>query len=142
MCLEIGLLGDHFFFWGCSEHFLENYLLKSKATVGEKFAFFVALLAASSHVGLEDFVEMTKRYAQGITPSPVMAAATDDDDDEDHVVVKNPDELPLHQKVKNFSITLTVLRICCSLKSEVNKKKIFFEQALATARRNTPQVSS
>lgn len=50
-------------------------------------------------MGLEDFVEMTKRYARGIAPSPVMAAAADDDDD-DHVMVKNPDELPLHQKVK------------------------------------------
>ncbi|XP_054890535.1 wolframin isoform X2 [Poeciliopsis prolifica] len=51
---------------------------------------------ASSHVGLDDFVEMTKKYAQGIAPSPAMAAAVDDDDDD--VVVKNPDELPLHQK--------------------------------------------
>ncbi|XP_017283679.1 wolframin [Kryptolebias marmoratus] len=57
---------------------------------------------ASSHVGLEDFVEMTKRYAQGIVPSPVMAAAADDDDD--HVVVKNPDELPLHQKMLKFPL--------------------------------------
>lgn len=59
---------------------------------------------ASSHVGLDDFVEMTKRYAQGITPSPVMAAAggDDDDDDDDDVVVKNPDELPLQQKVKDI----------------------------------------
>uniref|UniRef100_A0A3Q3AKG9 Wolfram syndrome 1b (wolframin) n=1 Tax=Kryptolebias marmoratus TaxID=37003 RepID=A0A3Q3AKG9_KRYMA len=49
-----------------------------------------------------DFVEMTKRYAQGIVPSPVMAAAADDDDD--HVVVKNPDELPLHQKMLKFPL--------------------------------------
>lgn len=53
--------------------------------------------AASSHVGLDDFVEMTKKYAQGVAPPPVMAAAGDDDDDD--VVVKNPDELPLQQKV-------------------------------------------
>ncbi|XP_037531771.1 wolframin [Nematolebias whitei] len=58
---------------------------------------------ASSHVGLEDFVEMTKRYARGIAPSPVMAAAADDDDD-DHVVVKHPDELPLHQKMLKFPL--------------------------------------
>uniref|UniRef100_A0A3B4GKD5 Wolframin ER transmembrane glycoprotein n=1 Tax=Pundamilia nyererei TaxID=303518 RepID=A0A3B4GKD5_9CICH len=57
---------------------------------------------ASSHVGLDDFVEMTKKYAQGIAPSPVMAAAGgDDDDDDDEIVVKNPDELPLHQKVNS-----------------------------------------
>uniref|UniRef100_A0A3Q0R689 Wolframin ER transmembrane glycoprotein n=1 Tax=Amphilophus citrinellus TaxID=61819 RepID=A0A3Q0R689_AMPCI len=59
--------------------------------------------AASSHVGLDDFVEMTKKYAQGIAPSPVMAAAGGDDDDDD-VVVKNPDELPLHQKLLKFPL--------------------------------------
>nr|XP_046261389.1 wolframin [Scatophagus argus]XP_046261390.1 wolframin [Scatophagus argus] len=61
---------------------------------------------ASSHVGLDDFVEMTKKYAQGIAPSPVMAAAggDDDDDDDDDVVVKNPDELPLHQKILKFPL--------------------------------------
>lgn len=58
--------------------------------------FLLYFFAASSHVGLDDFVEMTKKYAQGIAPSPVMAAAGDDDDE---IVVKNPDELPLHQKV-------------------------------------------
>ncbi|MED6247438.1 Wolframin, partial [Ataeniobius toweri] len=58
----------------------------------------------SSHVGLDDFVEMTKKYAQGIAPSPFMAAATDDDVDDDYVVVKNPDELPLHQKLLKFPL--------------------------------------
>ncbi|KAM9795095.1 wolframin [Neosynchiropus ocellatus] len=59
-----------------------------------------------SHVGLEDFVEMTKKYAQGIAPSPVMAAAggNDEDDEDDDVVVKNPDELPLHQKILKFPL--------------------------------------
>ncbi|XP_030251196.1 wolframin isoform X2 [Sparus aurata] len=60
---------------------------------------------ASSHVGLDDFVEMTKKYAQGVAPSPVMAAAGgDDDEDDDDVVVKNPDELPLHQKLLKFPL--------------------------------------
>ncbi|XP_026186861.1 wolframin [Mastacembelus armatus] len=60
---------------------------------------------ATSHVGLDDFVEMTKKYAQGIAPSPVMAAAGGDDDDyDDNVVVKNPDELPLHQKLLKFPL--------------------------------------
>ncbi|XP_035524998.1 wolframin isoform X1 [Morone saxatilis] len=60
---------------------------------------------ATSRVGLDDFVEMTKKYAQGIEPSPVMAAAGgDDDDDDDDVVVKNPDELPLHQKLLKFPL--------------------------------------
>ncbi|XP_023184866.1 wolframin isoform X1 [Xiphophorus maculatus] len=59
---------------------------------------------ASSHVDLDDFVEMTKKYAQGIAPSPFMASAADDDDDDDDVVVKNPDELPLHQKLLKFPL--------------------------------------
>lgn len=60
----------------------------------------LCVCAAGSHVGLDDFVEMTKKYAQGIAPPPVMATAGDDDDeDDDEVVVKNPDELPLQQKV-------------------------------------------
>uniref|UniRef100_A0A3B3ZQY8 Uncharacterized protein n=1 Tax=Periophthalmus magnuspinnatus TaxID=409849 RepID=A0A3B3ZQY8_9GOBI len=57
-----------------------------------------------SHVGLDDFVEMTKKYAQGVAPSRVMAAAGDDDDDDDAVHVKNPDELPLPQKMLKFPL--------------------------------------
>lgn len=58
------------------------------------------MFSASSHLTLDDFVEMTKKYAQGVAPSPVMAVAGgDDDDDDDEVVVRNPDELPLQQKV-------------------------------------------
>ncbi|CAJ1058659.1 wolframin [Xyrichtys novacula] len=60
---------------------------------------------ASSLVGLDDFVEMTKKYAQGVAPSPVMAAAGGDDgDDDDEVVVKNPDELPLHEKLLKYPL--------------------------------------
>ncbi|KAM9377330.1 wolframin [Pholidichthys leucotaenia] len=61
---------------------------------------------ATSHVGLDEFVDMTKKYAQGIPPSPVMAAAggNDDDDDEVDAKVKNPDELPLHQKLLKFPL--------------------------------------
>lgn len=60
----------------------------------------MCVLVASSSIGLDDFVEITKKYAQGIAPSPIMAAAgDDDDDDDDDVVVKNPDALPLQQKV-------------------------------------------
>lgn len=62
---------------------------------------FLCVFPASSHLTLDDFVEMTKKYAQGVAPSPVMAAAGgDDDDDDDEVVVRNPDELPLQQKVR------------------------------------------
>ncbi|XP_068570922.1 wolframin isoform X2 [Cebidichthys violaceus] len=63
---------------------------------------------ARCQVGLDDFVEMTKKYAQGVAPSPVMATAggddDDDDDDDDDVVMKNPDKLPLHQKLLKFPL--------------------------------------
>ncbi|CAL8264055.1 unnamed protein product [Lota lota] len=57
---------------------------------------------ASPQVGPDDFVEMTKKYAQGIAPSAVMAGAGGDDDDDE--AVKNPDDLPLHQKVLKFPL--------------------------------------
>lgn len=64
------------------------------------FMHLLHVFSASSHLSLDDFVEMTKKYAQGVAPSPVMAAAGgDDDDDENEIVVRNPDELPLEQKV-------------------------------------------
>nr|XP_057919795.1 wolframin [Doryrhamphus excisus] len=60
---------------------------------------------STSHVGMDDFVEMTKKYAQGMAPPPTMAAVSaSDDDDDDDVVVKNPDELPLHQKLLKFPL--------------------------------------
>uniref|UniRef100_A0A667Y8G6 Wolframin ER transmembrane glycoprotein n=1 Tax=Myripristis murdjan TaxID=586833 RepID=A0A667Y8G6_9TELE len=63
-----------------------------------------SLVSTSSHVAMDDFVEMTKKYAQGIAPSPAMAGEGGDDDDDDDVVVKNPDDLPLHQKVLKFPL--------------------------------------
>ncbi|CAL9706680.1 unnamed protein product [Knipowitschia caucasica] len=60
---------------------------------------------ACSHVGFDDFVEMTKKYAQGVAPSRFMATAGDDDEDDvDGVHVKNPDELPLPQKMLKFPL--------------------------------------
>lgn len=56
-------------------------------------------MAGVEYVGVEEFVEYTKQYAEGISPTPAMEAAGDDDDDDDEGPVKNPDELPLHQKV-------------------------------------------
>ncbi|XP_045062002.1 wolframin-like [Coregonus clupeaformis] len=58
--------------------------------------------ASCYDVGLDDFVEITKKYAQGIPPSPTMAGAGGDDDDDE--AVKNPDDLPLHQKVLKFPL--------------------------------------
>ncbi|XP_010894055.5 wolframin [Esox lucius] len=59
--------------------------------------------ASSIDVGLDDFVEITKKYAQGIPPTPTMAGAGGDDDD-DEEPVKNPEDLPLHQKVLKFPL--------------------------------------
>ncbi|XP_042625662.1 wolframin-like isoform X1 [Cyprinus carpio] len=61
------------------------------------------------HVGVEEFVENTKQYAEGVSPTPAMEGVTsgdddDDDDDDDEGPVKNPDELPLHQKVLKFPL--------------------------------------
>ncbi|KAL2089189.1 hypothetical protein ACEWY4_016088 [Coilia grayii] len=58
------------------------------------------------YVLVEDFVENTKRYALGVAPSPALDGATgvEDDDDDDEEPVKNPDELPLHQKLLKFPL--------------------------------------
>lgn len=53
-------------------------------------------------IGVEEFVENTKQYAEGISPSMEGVAGDDDDDDEEPV--KHPDELPLHQKVLKFPL--------------------------------------
>ncbi|XP_035600107.2 wolframin-like [Oncorhynchus keta] len=58
--------------------------------------------ASCYDVGLDDFVETTKKYAQGIPPSPTMAGDGGDDDDDE--AVKNPDDLPLHKKVLKFPL--------------------------------------
>ncbi|XP_039506585.1 wolframin isoform X2 [Pimephales promelas] len=58
----------------------------------------------AEYVGVEEFVEYTKQYTEGISPTPAMEAAGNDDDDDDEGPVKNPDELPLHQKVLKFPL--------------------------------------
>ncbi|XP_030630701.1 wolframin [Chanos chanos] len=58
----------------------------------------------TQYVGAEDFVENTKRYALGISPSPILEGAAGDDDDDDEEPVKNPDELPLPQKLLKFPL--------------------------------------
>ncbi|KAM9835126.1 wolframin [Syngnathus typhle] len=58
-----------------------------------------------AYIGMDEFVEMTKKYAQGIAPPPAMVGVSgSDEDDDDDVVVRNPDELPLHQKLLKFPL--------------------------------------
>ncbi|KAJ8268895.1 hypothetical protein COCON_G00115020 [Conger conger] len=52
---------------------------------------------SNKFIGLDDFVETTKKYAQGIAPSAELDQG-DDDDDDDAMAGKHPDDLPLHQK--------------------------------------------
>lgn len=60
----------------------------------------LCVLTANEYVGLDDFVEVTKKYAQGIIPPLVIeGVSTDDDDDDDEALEKNPDNLPLNRKV-------------------------------------------
>ncbi|KAK1804267.1 hypothetical protein P4O66_020296 [Electrophorus voltai] len=58
----------------------------------------------TQYVGSEEFVENTKRYAQGISPTAALEAEAVNDDDDDEEPVINPDELPLHQKILKFPL--------------------------------------
>ncbi|XP_077588638.1 wolframin [Stigmatopora nigra] len=60
----------------------------------------------TSHLGMEQFVEMTKKYAQGMTPplAASTASASDEDDDDEVAAARNPDDLPLHQKLLKFPL--------------------------------------
>ncbi|KAJ8382136.1 hypothetical protein SKAU_G00029140 [Synaphobranchus kaupii] len=57
---------------------------------------------SSKYVGLDDFVEITKKYAQGIAPSSELDGG--DDDDDDALAGKHPDDLPLHQKILKYPL--------------------------------------
>ncbi|XP_036407313.1 wolframin-like [Megalops cyprinoides] len=59
---------------------------------------------SSKYVGLDDFVEITKKYAQGIAPASALDADGGDDDDDDDMAGKNPDDLPLHQKILKYPL--------------------------------------
>lgn len=80
------------------------------------------IFVGTQYVGVEDFVENAKRYAQGISPSPALHAAVidDDDDDDDDEPVKNPDELPLHQKVLKYNGKWMTMSTCTSV-TEIEK---------------------
>ncbi|RXM35601.1 Wolframin [Acipenser ruthenus] len=56
---------------------------------------------SSKHVALEDFVEVTKKYAMGIIPSNLF---TSSDDKDDELAGKNPEDLPLRQKIIKYPL--------------------------------------
>lgn len=64
------------------------------------FVYFVCGLAAKSHIALDDFVEITKKYAKGIVPSSLFLH----DDEDDEFAGKSPEELPLQQKASQTQV--------------------------------------
>ncbi|MCJ8733831.1 hypothetical protein PDJAM_G00228210 [Pangasius djambal] len=80
-----------------------NSILSSPAQKQRKVLERLVSSNGTQYVGVEDFVENAKRYAQGISPSPALDEAVVDDDDDDEPV-KNPDELPLHEKILKFPL--------------------------------------
>lgn len=54
--------------------------------------------SAKNYIALDDFVELTKKYAKGIIPTNLFLQ--DEDEDEDELAGKSPEDLPLRQKVR------------------------------------------
>uniref|UniRef100_A0A8C7E621 Wolframin ER transmembrane glycoprotein n=1 Tax=Naja naja TaxID=35670 RepID=A0A8C7E621_NAJNA len=57
---------------------------------------------AKNYIALDDFVEITKKYAKGIIPSSMIPQ--DDDDDDDELTGKSPEELPFRQKIIKYPL--------------------------------------
>lgn len=53
------------------------------------------LCPAKSYIALDDFVEITKKYAKGIIPANLFLQ----DDDDDELAGKSPEDLPLRLRV-------------------------------------------
>ena len=51
--------------------------------------------SAKSYIALDDFVEITKKYAKGIIPANLFLQ----DDDDDELAGRSPEDLPLRLKV-------------------------------------------
>lgn len=51
---------------------------------------------AKNYMALDDFVEITKKYAKGIVPTNLFLG----DDDDDELAGKSPEDLPLRLKVR------------------------------------------
>ncbi|XP_036276713.1 wolframin [Pipistrellus kuhlii] len=57
---------------------------------------------SKNYIALDDFVEITKKYAQGILPTDLFLQ--DEDDEDDELAGKSPDDLPLRLKVVKFPL--------------------------------------
>ncbi|XP_053560131.1 wolframin [Bombina bombina] len=53
-----------------------------------------------TYFALDDFVEITKKYAKGVVPSNLFVH----DDEDDEFAGKSPDELPLRQKIMKYPL--------------------------------------
>lgn len=56
---------------------------------------------SKNYIALDDFVEITKKYAKGVIPTNLFLQ---DDDDDDELGGKSPDDLPLHLKVVKYPL--------------------------------------
>lgn len=63
--------------------------------------------SAKSHLALDDFVELTKKYAKGIVP-PNLSLPDGDDDEDDELAGRGPEELPLRQKVRELEVVVRI----------------------------------
>lgn len=57
--------------------------------------------SAKNYIALDDFVEITKKYAKGILPTDLFLRGDDEDDDE--LAGKGPEDLPLRLKVSRLA---------------------------------------
>ncbi|MBZ3887038.1 Wolframin [Sciurus carolinensis] len=55
---------------------------------------------SKNYIALDDFVEITKKYAKGIIPTNLFLQ----DDDDDELAGKSPEDLPLRQKVMKYPL--------------------------------------
>ncbi|XP_018416924.1 PREDICTED: wolframin [Nanorana parkeri] len=55
---------------------------------------------SKSHIALDDFVELTKKYAKGIVPTNLFLH----DDEDDEFAGKSPEELPMRQKIMKYPL--------------------------------------